>query len=80
MSGLSWMALEQSWGEVEVRLSRGHLRISAYLDTGSGGLGRDLEVAHPPLSEHHGGVGVDLDGFSEQADGFFPFTLSQENQ
>ena len=73
------MALEQSWGEVEVRLFRGHLRISAYLDTGSGGLGGDLEVAHPTLGEHHRRVGVDLDGFGEQADGFFPFTLSEEN-
>ena len=52
----------------------------AYLHTGIGGLGRDLEVAHPSLSEHHGGVGVDLDGFSEQSDGFFPFTLCEENQ
>ena len=51
----------------------------AYLHTGVGGLGRDLEVAHPPLGEHHGRVGVDLDGFGEQSDGFFPFTLSEEN-
>ena len=52
----------------------------AYLHTGIGSLGRDLEVAHPTLSEHHGRVGVDLDGFSEQSDGFVPFTLSEENQ
>ena len=57
----------------------GHIDTRAYLDTGSGGLGRDLEVAHPSLGEHHGRVGVDLDGFGEQADGFFPFTLSEEN-
>ena len=52
----------------------------AYLHTCIGSLGRDLEVAHPTLSEHHGRVGVDLDGFSEQSDGFVPFTLSEENQ
>ena len=50
----------------------------AYLDTSIGGLGRDLEVAHPTLGEHHGRIGVYLDGFSEQSDGFFPFTLYEK--
>ena len=52
----------------------------AVLHTGIGGLRGDLEVAHPPLGEHHGRVGVDLDGFSEQSDGFFPLTLYEANQ
>ena len=73
------MAREQSWG-LEGQITGDTLVVKlAYLHTGIGRLGRDLEVAHATLSEHHGRVGVDLDGFSEQSDGFVPFTLSEEN-
>ena len=54
------------------------MNVKIYLDTGVGGLRIDLEVAHPSLGEHYGGVGVDLDGLSEQSDGFLPLTLIEK--